>query len=397
MQTDQATTEEAREFGSFANAFDAVDESKVAVAPEKEEAATEEAPPKEDAPPSDEQGLLDRLDDLLKDEDAQPDADATLPDEDEVEESEESSDESEDEEAKRVAEEQGEKAGEAFKKLKSSLRTEQERAADLERQLTELREKSADSEELTKLKEQVEQYEAELAAYKVEATAEYKASVQEPIQKVLDFANALADKYEVDANRLIDALGETDESKQDEMLSELLTGFSDRDKVKLYQAAAEIPTILKREQEIRENSKEALRELEEKQTLAQKEAAEKARAEMEQSLDTVWQKLQEKVPLFESEDATLQRTLAKVKADAKAIDLGSVDNNTRAFATYAGLMLPVVLREFKTLQARTDELSKELAVARGSSPGAAPRTSDRETRRPPADLSFEAAVEAALG
>ena len=80
----------------------------------------------------------------------------------------------------------------------------------------------AENKDVEALQEQLRQYEIEKSFSDLENTYQYKEVVTEPLNRLMDRAEVIAEKYEVDYDALVDIISMDDSTKQDQALSELL-------------------------------------------------------------------------------------------------------------------------------------------------------------------------------
>jgi len=247
-------------------------------------------------------------------------------------------------------------AGAKFKELKSELKDWKTKYAELEKVVSESGSKPPEDYEA--LKSKVEEYERELSVTRVEATQEFKQAVVQPLNQVLTTAYSLADKYGVEEKTLQEALAETNLDKQSEMLQDLASGFTERDRLGLYRMADDVAVLLKRKDDIKANAQSAYSTLTERQ---QKESSTARTA----ALDTVYKTLSEKIPLFKNKDIA-----DKVKSIATSTDVASSRPDVQAYATYAGAILPHIVREYTSQANKIAELEKTISSFRKTVPKA---------------------------
>ena len=96
------------------------------------------------------------------------------------------------------------------------------------------------------MQERLAQYEQEQTLTNLEQTQAYQQAVSEPLAALVEQADQIADKYDVDSDALIDVLSLDDPQEQEEQLAELMPNASDRDKAKIYRIMEDIDPILQR-------------------------------------------------------------------------------------------------------------------------------------------------------
>ena len=229
----------------------------------------------------------------------------------------------------------------------------------------------------------------------LENTNIYREAVAEPMEKLVSQAKDIAERYEVDADALLDAFALDNEVEQEEMLNELFAGASDRDKARIYRIIEDLNPIFERRTELYNNVEGALNEaqyLEEERANAQ--AAERAR-ERTQVSKVVASRLVEKVPFIQSFEGV---NLDKIAAAAAQVDFAAIDPVDGAYNAISGKLLPTFVKEYASLQKELDTLTERLAAYQNAEPGFDP-TGSGDKRGPVQDeeLGLSEALRRALG
>ena len=158
------------------------------------------------------------------------------------------------------------KAANRFKQLKSELKTNRSEMEQLQQLVKEQENKISEmnglveGENLEQLKTKVAEYEQKQALTNLEDTDAYKEAVSTPLNSIFDSINNLSEKYDVEPDHVLDALGLDKQQDQDDKLSDLFQGASDRDKAKLYRLIDEIEPIVEKRDNMHKNAGEALNE-----------------------------------------------------------------------------------------------------------------------------------------
>ena len=132
----------------------------------------------------------------------------------------------------------------------------------------------------------------------LESTNAYREAITEPLASLMEQADQIADKYNVDPDALVDVLALDDPEQQDERLDELLVDATDRDKAKIYRIIEEVEPIVERRQHLFERADAALSEAKalEEQEQAQI-AAENAKLRVNVTRNVV-ERVQQKLPFL---------------------------------------------------------------------------------------------------
>ena len=285
-----------------------------------------------------------------------------------------------------------------FKELKSEVKEWKTKFTELEKKLTETPAAQAQPAEIEALKAKVADYEKrttdyekELSISRVEATQEYKTAVTEPLNHILGMADALATKYKVDEAALTRAFGETDMDKQSDLLQDLASGFSERDRIGLYRLADDIGVILKRRESIQTNARAAGADAKSREAAAtQQQVVERTKA-MDAAKADVWKLVESKVGLLKDPVIAEQ-----VRTAAFATDMASAKPDLQAFSALSSALLPHVLKESRAQATKIADLEKTIADFRKTEakPGGGKTPAAKEALS--SGLGFLDAIEASM-
>ena len=298
-----------------------------------------------------------------------------------------------------IGEEWTPKAANRFKQLKDELKTNRSELDTLRQtvkeQASKMQELSAIAEnrDVESLQETLQQYEVEKSFSDLENTTQYQEAVTTPLNRLMDKASVIADKYDVDYDSLVDAIALDDTESQDQKLAELLPEATDRDKSAIYRIIEDIDPIMDRRNTLYENADAALQEAryidEQKQ---QAEVAEKA--EIRKSITrNVVQRVGEKLPFLNGVEGL---DMSSIESKAADLDPSVVHPVDFAYNSVASQILPTIVREYLSSRAEAEVLMSKLAEYEGAEPTmSGSPTSDSASARP-SDMSFEDAISAAL-
>lgn len=317
--------------------------------PVKDEPAKDE--PKKDDPPQ-------SIDDLKDDKD---EPDLKLPIDEDVPEPEPEGDDD--------VSDMPKAAGERFKQLrleqkelKTKLNTVEQERAQLAARVKELEATTGSSEEVQK---KLEDYELQLSISKLEATEQYKKAVTNPLAEIAETASAIAEKHELDTNKLLDAIALSDQSAQDEALEDLLAGINDRDKLKVYALAEQLPKIMAERDKLYENRDAALKEIEARKTEEEQKTTAQRAKERKEALELVETRVTTKIPFLTKSD---KFNIAAAKEAIADTDFDALDTTTKAYNAYAGRLLPQFAKAQAELMKEIETLSDELDKYKKTSP-----------------------------
>lgn len=253
------------------------------------------------------------------------------------------------------------------KTFETKVKEYEAKVAEYEAKLAEASKLAVSTELESKVKtyeEKLKTYEQELAISRVEATTEYKQLVSEPAEALSAAASALASRYQIDEQKVLDALVEGDAKRQNALLDEIVDGMSERDRSRLYRLVDDMSAVVEQDKALRERASTAWEEAQAR-AQAETEAGERQR---KLSLTTATEKI---ISLFETKKLDAYGVdLAAVKAASLESDIDRASPEVKAYAAAAGNMLPNVLKALASKEARIRELEASVAKFTRATPGA---------------------------
>ena len=263
------------------------------------------------------------------------------------------------------------KAANRFKQLKDELkgsRSELDQLRQLSKeQESKLQELSAiaENKDIEQLQSRIADYEQERMFTNLEQTTAYQEAVTKPLGALMEQADQIADKYEIDSNALIDVLALDNPEAQDERLSELLPHASDRDKARIYRIVEEIGPILERRKTLFDNVEEASKEaalLEE--TRQKHDLAERARLR-DNVTRNVMERITEKLPFVKTLDGI---DINAIQSKASSVDPTVIHPVDFAYNAVSAQLLPTIVREYVGLRKEIESLTDKLAEYENAEP-----------------------------
>jgi hypothetical protein len=293
------------------------------------------------------------------------------------------------------------KAANRFKELKTELKTNRSELDMLRQQSTEYQSKIqeltglVENKDVEQLQERLAQYEQQQALTNLEQTPAYHQAVSQPLEALVEQADQIADKYEVDSDALIDVLSLDDPQEQEEQLSELMPNASDRDKAKIYRIMEDIDPILQRREHLYSNADAALAEA--KQLEQQQQAASAAdNAQLRQNITrNVVERVQQKLPFLSGIEGLDMSAIQQKASETDPSVLHPVDH---AYNAVSAQVFPTVVRQYLEMRKEVESLTDRLAEYTDAEPAMSGQTRAPLTRAGVSDTaSFEERVNAALG
>ena len=293
------------------------------------------------------------------------------------------------------------KAANRFKELKTELKSNRSELDQLRQKSTEYESKIqeltalADNKDVEQLQSRLAEFEQQQALTNLEQTEAYQAAVSTPLSELVEQADQIADKYEVDSDALVDVIALDDPDEQEAQLSELLPDASDRDKARIFRIMEDVNPILDRRQHLYDNAEAALAEatqLEEQKTLAA--TAEKAQLRQNVTRNVV-ERVQQKLPFLKGLEEVNMESIQQKASDTDPSILHPVDH---AYNSVSAQLLPTIVKNYLRSQKEIEVLTNQLAEYEEAEPAMSGQT--KATADPSGltdDMTFEQRINAALG
>lgn len=294
--------------------------------------------------------------------------------ESDTEENEESSDETTEEQPSSEEQDSDEEtktmsgsAGAKFKELKSELKSYKTKVAEMEKVLAERQttQSDANSPQLEELRSKVEEYEREIAISRIEASPQFKQAVLEPTEAILDSAISMAQKYEVVPRKLIEALRQESMGDSSDALTELASDFSERDRVRLYRMADDLAEVSNRREYLKQNAAKAMAEMAEQQQAYEAQAEKEYREESLKIANSTWIETFAENPVIRSLGEDVVQQLQQAAPEADLLDTAPEE---RAYAVYAGVALPHLVKRFAEVSEKLAQAEKALGKYKKATP-----------------------------
>jgi len=237
--------------------------------------------------------------------------------------------------------------------LKKEVKTYKTQLAELKKQL---QEKSQDSEEVEQLRseldargKQLENYDKELYLTRVEATSEWKKTVEEPLGEIIDEVEIIANSNNIDGNELFDALYKSAKGDRS-ALREIFEGLDTMTQQDIHLLSKNLMQVDKRKDALKNNSKSAYETSMKNQTEQQAQYQEQSQKEYRQAAADIGEKFEARLKDVLPADHAVDFTT--LRSESQSID--SWKPTMKVYAANAAAVLPDVLA---TLDARTKELA----------------------------------------
>jgi hypothetical protein len=255
-------------------------------------------------------------------------------------------------------------AARRFKEIKAEAKQAkllaQEQAEQLkqrEARLAEL-EAIANDPKVKDLTSRAEEYEQAMLLRDLENSHAYKTLVREPLERITSEIDALAAKYSVSGDDLIDVVVMDDETMQEERLGELLASASDRDKFRLYKLIEETKPVLEQRATLQANAREAMQELQELDRQREQMTLVERAQQRSVAAQEVSKRIEKSLPFITTFDGVDLPSLAK---QAGEVDYSKLDPTLGTYNTMAGHLLPKLANQYIALQRELASMADKLA------------------------------------
>ena len=252
------------------------------------------------------------------------------------------------------------KAGDKFRALRQELKDYKQKqvevkvSADVEAKIKDLELKAAEAEGL---RQQVEELSSVSAKVKVESSQEYKKKVLEPAVAILQESEKIAAAHEVDAEVVQDIVREQDRELQIELINAHLSGLNELEKQDLYRMIYEYRNLGKLRQDMLDNASTKLSQMEAEQIEQQQRQSEEEKKAVQQIQSSIWDKYKTVIPGFTNEDGESTEDWTKLRNRALSIDFNKAAGKDKAYAAFAGVALPHVIKELNNAKKMLQELT----------------------------------------
>lgn len=252
------------------------------------------------------------------------------------------------------------KAGDRFKALRQELKQYKQKQAevkvpeDVQARIQELELKAAEAEGL---RQQVEELSSVSAKVKVESSQEYKKKILEPAIGILQESEKIAEAHNVDPDIVQEIIKEQDRELQIELINAHLSEMNELEKQDLYRMIYEYKNLGKMRQEMLDKASEKLSQIEAQQIEEQKKALEEERKAVQQIQSSIWDKYKDVIPGFVNEDGETTEDWSKLRNRSLSMDFNKAGGKDKAYAAFAGVVLPHVIKELNNAKKKISELS----------------------------------------
>jgi len=265
-----------------------------------------------------------------------------------------------DKETESLSEGMNKKASDKFKELRSSLKDykikEKEVVIpnDVQTKLKDLELKAAEADGL---RQQVEELSSVSAKVKVESSQEYKKKVLEPAMAILREADQIASSQNVESDIVQSIIKEGDKERQILLIKEHLSDMNEIEKQDLYRMIYEYKGLGKIRNEMLDHASEKLTQIEAQQIEEQKQLFESEKKAVIDIQASIWDKYKTVIPGFSNDNGEPTEEWKQLRNRSLAIDFNKAAGKDKAYAAFAGVTLPHVIRELNAAKKLIQEIT----------------------------------------
>ncbi len=302
--------------------------------------------PQESAPKADDSPTIEEADEFFNDEPKEKEG--------------EFNEDSFDKQTEELAQGMDQKASDKFKQLRQELKEFKQKQKevvvpeDVQTKLQELELKAAEAEGL---RQQVEELASVSAKVKVESSKEYKEKVLNPAIEILQEADQIAEAYQIDSEVIQAIIREQDKEIQAKLIQSHLSELNEVEKQDVYRMIYEYKGLGKIRQEMLDKAEEKISQIEAQQIAEQQKQIEEEKKAVQSIQANIWDKYKQVIPGFVDENGEPTEEWTKLRNRSLAIDFNKAAGKDKAYAAFAGVALPHVIKELNNAKKLLQEYS----------------------------------------
>lgn len=246
------------------------------------------------------------------------------------------------------------KAGDKFKALRNELKEAKQNITtpEIQQKINDLELKASEAEGL---RQQIAELSNQSAKTKVETSEEFKREIRKPVDDLYDKSEELAKLYEGDPQVLWSIISEGDRKKQNELIKEHLSEFSDFDKSEVYRISQDLTRLLGKRQEMLQNAEKYIQNIESDRVMQTEKMLEENKKVYQTHLRSLWDKYKETIPGLIEEDGRETEALKLMRNKTMSLDFSRAGTRDMALASFSGVMVKHLAGEINNLRARLRE------------------------------------------
>ena len=246
------------------------------------------------------------------------------------------------------------KAGDKFKALRNELKEAKQNVTtpEIQQKINDLELKASEAEGL---RQQINELSNQSAKIKVETSEEFRREIRKPVDDLYEKSEELANLYEGDPQVLWSIIAEGDRKKQNELIKEHLSEFSDFDKSEVYRISQDLTRLLGKRQEMLQDAEKYIQKIESDRVMQTEKMLEENKKVYQTHLRSLWDKYKETIPGLIEEDGKETEALKSMRNKTMSLDFSRAGTRDMALASFSGVMVKHLAGEINNLRARLRE------------------------------------------
>lgn len=261
--------------------------------------------------------------------------------------------------------------GDVYKQVREQLKEAKQATISPEQQ-AEVEELKLKVQEAEGLRARIDELSNQSAKLKVENSPEYEAQILKPAEQIFRRAEEIASGYEGgDADVIKAIIRETDRKTQNEMVANQLKEMSDFDRSEVYGMARDFHKLVNQRELMLDDAEKSIEKFEAARIEQEQQAREEQRKNVLSVQKEIWEKYEDKIPGLLDENGKQTDTLKSLMAKGMSIDFSKAKSRDQAYASFAGVILPHLVKQMNQMESRLSEYESndEKAARKSASPG----------------------------
>lgn len=260
--------------------------------------------------------------------------------------------------------------GDIYKKVREELKQAKQStiSPEVQQEIEDLKLKAKEAEGL---RQRIDELSNQSAKLKVENSDEYAREVLRPAESIFEKAEELAAQYEGDAEVIKNIIRQRDRKVQNELIAEQLKDMSDFDRNEVYRMVQDFGKLVEKREMMLEDAEKSVERFEAQRIERENQAREEQRKNVQSLQKEIWSKYEDKIPGLLDESGKPTDELKSLMAKSMSIDFGKAKSRDQAYASFAGVLLPYLVKQMNAKEAELAEYrsADQRAVKKSASPG----------------------------
>lgn len=260
--------------------------------------------------------------------------------------------------------------GDVYKKVREELK-EARQATMTPEQEKEMAELKLKAEEVDGLRARLDDLSNQSAQMRVENSDQYIREVIKPAENIFKKAEELAAQYEGDPEVIKNIIRERDRRTQNEMVTEQLKDMSDFDRNEVFRMVQDFGKLIDKREDMMQDAEKSIEAIEAKRIQEEEASRAEQRKNVQTMLKDMWGKYEDKIPGLLDESGNQSSELKQLMSKSLSIDFAKAKGRDQAYASFAGVVLPYLVKQMNSQAAELAEYkaSDAKSVKKSATPG----------------------------